>query len=211
MLSAAHTARVRGIRLRPTSCWRIFDLLRSGWGLKRILPSFSLRRARNQALREKGRIGAWQRIGPIYAVRSSRERCIAASSYGTRQKRKPMGQKAPRPTPPPPPHPKPQESEWIRAEVSDLRSLTKNYGSGFRLDERNARLSPTLAGGSAVGRPTQARNAESVSGLANCGICGGVLVVESGGKKGVSDFRVSVPRHRAMAHLKRSPHFRSRR
>jgi site-specific DNA recombinase len=76
------------------------------------------------------------------------------------------------------------EEEWIRVEVPELRIIDENLWKRVQMLRREAESKATrLESGRLAGRPQKDRAVSLLAGQTKCSVCGGGLIVESGGKK----------------------------
>ena len=155
---------------------RIFQMYDEGWGLKRIAKQLSAEGAlkprpakRNNCLLP---LNGW-------APPTIRELLMRETYRGVvvwnKTKKKDMGGQW---------NPTDRQSEWIRTWVPHLRIIDEALWqrvNSRRLGKEGKAL--RFESGHLSGRPPKNGVLNLLAGLATCGICGGGLIVETGGKK----------------------------
>jgi site-specific DNA recombinase len=171
----SHTTRVRN-PLEEAVVVRIFEMYDSGMGLKRIsriltaegVPGSHFKR--NDGLSQ---VKGWAPSTVNAALK--REEYHGVRIWNKTKKRSDEGKWKP--------SDRPQE-DWVRVEVPELRIIDEDLWRRVQ-SHREETESKTLrfASRRLSGRPPKNRAVSLLAGLAKCGLCGGGLVVESGGKK----------------------------
>ena len=156
---------------------RIFTLYDQGYGLRRIAKLLTLEGgpepkhyARKDGL---ARVVGWATSTVSCILKRETDRGIVI--WNKTRKRNDWGKWAPTDRP---------ESEWIRTPNEDLRLIDEQLWQRVvsRRNDTEGRVT-RFESGRLSGRPPKHATNNLLVGLATCGICGGGLVVESGGHK----------------------------
>ena len=155
---------------------RIFELYDSGYGLKRIAKLLSKENAPSPGHVDKDGLKpvqgwATSTVGAVLR----RETYHGVVVWNKTKKRNDYGKWAPTDRP---------QSEWIRTTAEHLRIIDEDLWKRVQSKRRDvATLEIRFELGYLSGRPPKHAAMNLLAGLATCGVCGGGLIVESGGNK----------------------------
>jgi site-specific DNA recombinase len=149
---------------------RIFELAAAGWGTRRIAHQLNADRVPAPPPRRVGRPQAWA-PSTIYAM-LTRPLYRGEVVWNRSRKRDAWGIKRQAPRP---------EQEWLRVEAAALRIIPEPLWQAVQERLKTSRASYLRAtNGQLWGRPGNGVESRYLlTGLAQCGVCGGSLIVHS--------------------------------
>ena len=154
---------------------RIFELYAAGNGLKRIATALTKDEAPSPKAftRKHGTglppVGVWVPSTVRHVLRNEIYRGVYV--WNKTKKRNDDGQQAQQPRP---------ESEWRRTAVPEWRIVSDDlWNSVHAMLKDQSQLAVRFSNGKLQGRPVRKALTNLLAGLAECGVCGGGLVVET--------------------------------